>query len=137
MPGPKKTPPHLKIIKGTLSSRDSRAAAAASTPGLPPLDVAPTPPAWLTKKAARAEWARLAPILVANKLLTDGNVGLLAHLCACHGHLTDIWQHGLKANAALVMNYRTLSNSLGLLALDIPAAKPGNRFTSNTPRRKP
>lgn len=136
MPGPKKTARHLKLIKGTLTARDNRPSAVATTPGLPPLDAVPPPPAWLTKKAARAEWGRLAPILVANKLLTDGNVGLLAQLVSVHAHLVDAWSNGLRANAALVATYRALSGSLGLLALDIPTAKPGNRFAKNASAAK-
>jgi len=90
----------------------------------------------MRNKSARAEWVRLAPILVANKLLTDGNVGLLGQLCAVHGYLVDIWQNGLKANAALVATYRALSNSLGLLDWNVSTAKPGNKFASNAFKQK-
>ena len=86
-------------------------------------------------KSAEAvrEWRRLAPILWTNKLLNEGNIGLLAQLCAVHAHLVTIWRRGSKAkpNAALVATYRMLSNSLGLLNWDIPIVKPGNRFADN------
>ena len=135
MPGPQKIPPRLKLLRGTAHVAD-RVAALESTPPLPALDAVPTPPHWLKNLNARAEWDRLAPVLTANRLLHAGNIGLLAQLCAVHGHLVDIWTNGLKANAALVATYRMLSNSLGLLNWDVPTAKPGNRFTRNILRAK-
>ena len=39
--------------------------------------------------------------------------------------------HRLKANAALVATYRTLSNSLGLLGLNIAEPKANNKFAPN------
>lgn len=100
------------------------------------LDPVPTPPRWLKNKDALREWNRLAPILTANGLLNEGNIGLLQQLCAVHGHLVLLWSTGAKANAALIATYRMLSNSPGLLGFNIPSAKPSNRFTkySRLPR---
>lgn len=138
MPGPKKVPLHLKLIKGTVCARDRRPSPNAQiTPGLPPINAIPAPPAWMQNKAALAEWGRLAPVLVANRLLTDGNLGLLAQLCAVHGNLVGIWKSGMKANAALVASYRALSNSLGLLDWNVSGVKAGhNRFAKNAARIK-
>lgn len=131
MPGPAPTPRRLKLLRGTLNRPASDAA---ETPGLPVLDAVPTPPAWLTNTEAVREWNRIAPILVANKMLNAGNIGLLAQLCATHGYLVQIWSGGEKANAALIATYRMLSNSLGLLGWSIPAPKANNRFARHALR---
>lgn len=135
MSGPAKLPPHLKIIRGTLSAKDHPAE---TTPVLPSLDAVPSPPEWLRNADARAEWARLAPLLVANRLLNEGNIGLLAQLCATHGHLVGIWRSRSKAkvNAAMIATYRSLSNSLGLLGWTVPMPQAVNKFAINAHRAK-
>jgi len=125
MPGPKKAPRHLKLLKGTLQAcRDKPAGA-----GLPALDAA-TPPAWMQDVVAVAEFRRLAGVLAANKLLTAGNVALLAHLAMLHARLTAAWSTGETPTAALMTVYRRLSGDLGLTALSLPApaASKPNRF---------
>ena len=128
MPGPPKTPLRLKLLRGTLNVPTRNAP---ETAALPAIDAVPTPPRWLKNKDAVREWNRLAPLLTANGLLNQGNIGLLQQLCAVHGHLVLLWSTGAKANAALIATYRMLSNSLGLLGFDIQSAKPGNRFSKH------
>ena len=126
MSGPKKTPRHLKLLRGTLQPcRD----VAPATPGLPVLDVAPIPPAWMTDLTALAEFRRLAAVLMANSLLTSGNVALLAHLAMLHARITAAWLAGETPTAALLGVYRKLSGDLGLTSMPVqaPASKP-NRF---------
>ena len=123
---------HLKLLAGT--GRADRAAPA--TPALPALDAVPTAPAWLTNIDAVREWRRLAPVLVVNRLLHEGNVAMLGQLCALHGRLVEMWTGGETPTAALLSAYRALSVSLGLssMALSPPANKP-NRFLLNGKRR--
>lgn len=131
MPGPKKVPHHLKLIRGTALSPKTGASASATTPALPAVNVVPNPPRWMKNPDAVAEWNRLAPLLVSTRLLTAGNLGLLEQLCATRGYLVRIWREDLRANAALIASYRMLHNSLGLLGWEVPQAQPGNRFASN------
>jgi len=89
----------------------------------------------LTNLDAVREWNRLAPVLTANRLLHEGNIGLLAQLCAVHGRLVKIWSGEGSANAALVVAYRMLSNSLGMLGWDMPqSARPDNRQSKQANR---
>lgn len=122
---------HLKLLSGT--GRPDRAAP--ETPALPVLDAVPSAPPWLTNIDAVKEWNRLAGVLVANRLLHDGNISVFAQLCALHGRLVQIWNDRETPTAALLAGYRSLSASLGLLgmALSAHADKP-NRFANNAKR---
>lgn len=51
----------------------------------PVVDV-PRPPSWLTKEA-KAEWRKVAPILVERNVLTEGDLGALAAYCDAVGQL--------------------------------------------------
>lgn len=51
----------------------------------PVVDV-PRPPSWLTKEA-KAEWRKVAPILVERNVLTEGDLGALAAYCDAFGQL--------------------------------------------------
>ncbi len=118
MPGPAKSSRHLKILKGTLQpSRDAPEGAALS-----PVDSAPPRPAWLNNPDAVREFDRLAPLLLANKILTDGNVGVFVQMCALHGRLVAMWTEGTTPSAAMLSTYRALCNALGLLGMKLPAA---------------
>lgn len=51
----------------------------------PVVDV-PRPPTWLSKDA-KAEWRKVAPILVERDVLTEGDLGALAAYCDAVGQL--------------------------------------------------
>jgi hypothetical protein len=121
----------LKLLRGT---HRGEAGEAAEGPALPAVDAAPPPPAWLREPEALREWHRLAPLLVANRLLHAGNVGLLAQACAVHGRLARTWQEGGTPPAALVAAYRMLCNSLGMLGWQAPGSAQ-NRFADHRPGR--
>ena len=125
-------PPTLKLLSGT--SRPDRAAP--EGPALPALDGVPPAPDWLKKNShAFREWQRLAPLMVANKLLHTGNLGLFVQCCAIYGRLAEIWASGDTPAASLLATHRAHSVSLGLLGMTpLPAAKPGNKFTNNKRR---
>lgn len=66
MSNPRK-PPQLKAVSGTArKDRDIGAAV-----DLPLVSSVPEAPDWLPNAHAVKEWDRLAPILTANKLLTE------------------------------------------------------------------
>lgn len=109
MPNPKK-PRALKVVSGTVQpSRDEIPAVE-----LPPVSDVPTPPDWMPNAHAIKEWNRLAPILVANKLLTEAGLGAFGQLCALHGKLVQLWAAGEAPVASMVAQYRNLINDFGL-----------------------
>lgn len=125
-------PDYLKLLAGT--ARGDRVAP--TTPALPPLRGVPAAPPWLTNLDAVKEWHRLAPVLTVNRLLTPGNVGLFAQMCALHGRLVEMWTGGATPTAALISAYRALCNELGLSSMTLPApADKPNRFLTNFKRR--
>lgn len=126
-------PTALKLLAST--ARPDRIAPATSA--LPVLDAVPTPPSWLTNVDAVKEWRRLSPVLVATRLLHEGNVAMLGQLCALHGRLVEMWIGGKTPTAALLSAYRGLCNTLGLsgMVLAPPADKP-NRFANNGTKRR-
>lgn len=136
MPGPGKKPAGLKVISGTTQPCREPAAAVA----LPTVDSVPEPPDWLPNAHAIKEWRRLAPILVANKLLTEAGLAALAHLCALHGKIVQLYTAGEAPAASLVSQYRNLINDFGLTPVAqgrVKAAAPepeGNAFTRNGKR---
>jgi hypothetical protein len=118
----------LKIIAGT--ARPDRAVPAPIVT-LTALDEVPAPPEFLPNGHAVAEWRRLAPVLVANKLLHAGNLHALALLCGLHGRIVQLWSAGEAPQAATVGQLRALLSDLGLSGMRLPPAPPGprNRFS--------
>lgn len=126
-------PKELKILSNTV--RPCRDKVAAIT--LPVVTGVPEPPKWLPNIAAVVEFNRLATILVANKLLTEGSISSLGHLAALHGKLVDLWAAGLTPSGFMISQYRSLISEFGLSPLSstkiggaAPAKKP-NAFSSN------
>ncbi len=119
----------------TGSKRLSKAAPVVT---LPPVSTVPAAPDWLANAHAIKEWSRLAPILVANKLLTEANLSPLAHACCLFGRLAQSWASGIPPTAALQAQYRNLINDFGMTPVSqgkVPAggsgAPGGNRFSRN------
>jgi phage terminase small subunit len=129
-------PAHLRVISGT--DRPDRADTGAELPAEELLQEIPEPPAWLTDPYAVLEWMRLAPILIRLKFLTEGNLGALAELCACHGDLVAERLAGRIPTASSVGQYRALLVEFGLTPMSqgklrIPGAEgdSGNKFQRN------
>lgn len=101
------TPKHLKVING--SERPAIEAI-----DLPAVESVPQPPDWMPSMHAIKEWNRLAPILVANKLLSVGDLSTLAHLCSVHGKLVQLWTAGETPTGHMLAQYNALSSSFGL-----------------------
>ena len=136
MPGPGKKPAGLKVVAGT--ERKDRAAA--SSVELPTVSEVPNAPDWLPNSHAVKEWERLAPILVANKLLTEAGTSPLGMLCALHGKLVQLWAAGEAPVASMVSQYRNLINDFGLTPVSQGKVKPvgeepaGNKFANRGKR---
>ncbi len=120
MPGPGKKPATLKSISGTMRGGD----AAKPANLLPPIADIPAPPDWLPNCHAVAEWNRLAPLLVANKLLTEGGLSPLGNLCAIHGKMVQLWAAGEAPVASMVAQYRSLINDFGLTPVSQGKVRP-------------
>ncbi|MDY8111164.1 phage terminase small subunit P27 family [Fulvimarina sp. 2208YS6-2-32] len=54
------------------------------TAGSHPITTVPTPPTWLSKDA-KAEWRRVAPVLVERGVLTIADLGTLEGFCVAQG----------------------------------------------------
>ena len=138
MANPRK-PPQLKLIAGT--ERKDRDTGPAVT--LPLVSAVPGAPEWLPNAHAVNEWERLAPILTANKLLTEAGCSALGHLCALHGKLVQIWAAGEVPTGQLQAQYRNLLNDFGLTPIAQGRARPAgkeadaNPFTRNGQRNAP
>ena len=135
MANPKK-PRALKVVSGTVQpSRDEKPSV-----DLPPVSQVPAAPDWLPNAHAVKEWDRLAPILVANKLLTEAGLSALGMLCALHGKLVQLWSAGEAPVASMVAQYRNLINDFGLTPVAQGKVKPvgeepaGNKFANRGKR---
>lgn len=136
MPNPPK-PPNLKAIAGT-ARKDRELPAGVD---LPLVESAPPAPDWLPNAHAVKEWDRLATILVANKLLAEADLGTLAHLCALHGKIVQLYAAGESPGASMVGTLRTLQSDFGLSPVArgkvTPSGDSGkaNKFASNGKKR--
>lgn len=131
MPGPGKKPKHLKVVAGT-SRKDREPEHLVE---LPAIDQAPEPPGWLLNAHAITEWRRLAQILTANKLLTEGGLSALGMLCNLHGEIVRQTSVGMMPPAHLFAQYRAMANDFGLTPVaqgkvkpSGEKEKPGGRF---------
>lgn len=130
MPNPRK-PTQLKVVAGTArADREPD-----HVVELPLVDAVPSPPDWLPNPHAVNEFNRLASILHANKLLTEAGTVALAHLCALHGKVVQLYAAGESPNASMVGQLRGLCNDFGLTPVaqgKVRASgdteKPGNKF---------
>jgi len=110
MAGPTRKPTHLRSIAGTV--RPDRPEPAGAEFEL--LDGVPEPLDWLPNIHAVKEWNRLAPILVANRLLATAHLSTLGHLCALHGKLVQLWLAGETPTGHMLAQYNALAGSFGL-----------------------
>jgi phage terminase small subunit len=136
MPRPSK-PHNLKVVAGT--ARPDRIAPVVE---LPVIGEVPSAPSWLPNAHAVMEWDRLARVLVANRLLTEGGLSSLGHLCALHGKIVQLHAAGESPNAALVAQWRGLANDFGLTPVAQGKVRPHgeepakNEFSNNGKHRK-
>ena len=131
MANPRK-PTSLKVVAGT--DRPCRRPESAPVE-MPALDHIPDPPDWLPNAHAVKEWQRLAPILTANKLLTEAGLSALGQLCALHGKVVQLYAAGEAPVASMLAQLRGLMNDFGLTPVAQGKVKPvgdetkaGNKF---------
>lgn len=135
MANPRK-PASLKVVAGT----DQPCRRQPQAVELPTIATAPPAPDWMPNPFAIKEWERLAPILAANRLLTEASLSALGVLCALHGQIVDMWSRRVEPNGALLGQYRALINDFGLTPVaqgkvkQGAQEKEGNRFAGNGKR---
>jgi phage terminase small subunit len=133
MPGPGKKPAAVKLVAGT--QRKDRVPEVHVE--LPVLASVPPAPNWLPNSHAVKEWDRLAGILTANKLLTEGGLSALGMLCALHGKIVQLYAAGEAPTASMAGTLRNLTNDFGLTPVAQGKVKPvgetdkGNKFANN------
>jgi len=101
---------------------------------LPALSDIPERPGWLRNPEAIREWKRLTKFMMVHQLLNSGNMLTVAHYCALHAKIAEMWVSDAPPVAALLAAHRGMAFSLGLLSLAMPPLKterPANRFASN------
>ena len=125
MANPRK-PTSLKVVAGT--DRPCRRPESAPVE-MPALDHIPDPPDWLPNAHAVKEWQRLAPILTANKLLTEAGLSALGQLCALHGKVVQLYAAGEAPVASMVAQMRGLMNDFGLTPVAQGKVKAGGDET--------
>ena len=125
MANPRK-PTSLKVVAGT--DRPCRRPESAPVE-MPALDHIPDPPDWLPNAHAVKEWQRLAPILTANKLLTEAGLSALGQLCALHGKVVQLYAAGEALVASMVAQLRGLMNDFGLTPVAQGKVKAGGDET--------
>lgn len=125
MANPRK-PTSLKVVAGT--DRPCRRPESAPVE-MPALDHIPDPPDWLPNAHAVKEWQRLAPILTANKLLTEAGLSALGQLCALHGKVVQLYSAGEAPVASMVAQLRGLMNDFGLTPVAQGKVKAGGDET--------
>ena len=85
------------------------------------------PPNWLTNPDAVAEWDRLYPLLEASRILTAGDLTMLAHLCRLHGSIVQKARAGVDVPSSAEAQNRTNYAEFGLTPSSrtrVPAAPP-------------
>lgn len=83
------------------------------------------------------EWNRLVPVLMANRLLTEGGLGPLAMMCSIYGKMVQLYAAGETPTGHMLNQYRGLANDFGLTPVAQgkvrggEAEKKGNKFAGN------
>ena len=117
MANPRK-PRALKVLQGTnRPSRDR------PEPEFPPADDVQQPD-WLSSPDAVAEWKRLVPLLKATRVLTQGDLTTLGHLCNLHGDCVKLYRAGLSPLAAQLTQLRLYLAEFGLTPASRAKAAP-------------
>ena len=123
MRGAKPKPTHLKLLAGNPGKRLLN-----RNEPKPQGDLHDAPD-WLTNAHAVKEWQRLAPILTANKLLTEAGLSALGQLCSLHGKVVQLYSAGEAPVASMVAQLRGLMNDFGLTPVAQGKVKAGGDET--------
>lgn len=130
----KRLPRGVKVMRGT----DQPSRRGADLVEMVPAEGDFPPPDWFATTEAVAEWERLVPILRGLKVLTSGDLGPLAILCALYGDVTKKWEAGITPTASLVAQLRAMYSDFGLNPASRLSAPPKsgtvNPFAKHGPR---
>lgn len=126
------TPPHLKLLAGT----DRKDREPIYEIEEEPILQIPPPPLWMPNAHATNEWLRLAPILIANKLLTEGSLSSLGQLCALHGKIVQLYAAGEAPGASMLGTLRNMHNDFGLTPMSQGKIKGGTPAEPDKPANK-
>lgn len=127
MPGPGKKPTSLKLVAGT--DRPDRKPKAEAV-DLPLVKAVPPAPVWLSNAHAKVEWERLAPLLHANKLLTEAGLTTFGVMCSLFGKIVQLYAAGESPTGHMVAQYRALANDFGLTPVAQGKVRPSGKDES-------
>jgi P27 family predicted phage terminase small subunit len=103
MGGRPKLPPNERKLRGDAGKRTRKTKAKSEPQAEAPRRAAPDPPPWLTDPVALGEWRRLAPELMAMRVLTELDVNDLAQYCLWFGVMlqaqADVAKHGITTTS--------------------------------------
>lgn len=105
----------------------------------PTLEKAPAPPNWLNSEGV-VLWEKIAPLLFAQRVLSEVDLEAMAHLCQLHGEIVDGYRRRVLPTAAQLSQLRMYFSEFGLTPSSRtrvgPTAPPDekNRFSSNGKR---
>ena len=133
-------PTNIKALSGTIQKcRD--AAKIEAFENLKTLDELPPCPDWMPNGHAVKEWDNVGRTLMANKMLCNADLPVLAQMCALHGKVVQLYSAGEYPHASLITAllgfYRDLGmtpvsrSKVKILNPDKPA---GNKFAKNGTR---
>ncbi len=124
--GRKPRPHGLKLLDGTAKPGDE------PDVELPEPEDG-TPPNWLDTSDALEEWDRLYALLVDTRVLTQGDLSALAHLCKLHGKVVALYRAGEFPNSSQIQQLRTYYNEFGLTPASRARVKPAGRAEKKNP----
>lgn len=107
MANPRK-PRALKLLEKTLRKHRDK-----PEPEFRPISVA-EPPEWLTGPDAVACWRELSAILIETRVLTQGDLRMLAHLCNWEADALALYRSNRQPTAAEKNALRLTYGSFGL-----------------------
>lgn len=105
-PGRKPKPHMIKVLQGTAKGDGA---------GVPfPQAEVGSPPNWLDTPDVLEEWDRLYGLLSTTRVLTEGDLSALAHLCKLHGKTVALYRAGEFPTSSQIQQLRTYFNEFGL-----------------------
>ena len=109
--GNKRKPRNMKLLEGTARKDRDPPQVELPEPG------SLAPPDWLDSPPAVDAWNNLVGILAPVRVLSDGDLLLLGHLCNLHAHCVKRWRLGDKPNDSTLTALR-----LGLVEFGLTPA---------------
>lgn len=114
----KRKPNRLKVLQGT--DRPDRMHPEPDVPEASDF----SPPDWLNGTDATELWAHLTGMLGGVKVLSEGDLTALGHLCNLHGRCVRLWRAGESPTAAELTQLRLLFSEFGLTPASRSKASP-------------